>query len=261
MNSLANFESARVLIDAGTEAIDSFATNCSLFLQDSRYEIVRSKEAVTGDILLSYRFQNKMPPRLREAAGSIVVNFRNALDHAVCDAAVILGRSNKKGLHFPFCRLPDGINRRIKDACGGVRAELVQILRDTRPYQGGDDLLYLVNDLANRHKHQTLLDISLDPEGWILDGSKMSEMRGPISLGSLKWVQQRNELIFLRVGPGGSMGGDFDLYAKPAFRIVFREEAVKVAGDAAEVLRKLSQKVSEIVDVIETATLKIADPR
>jgi hypothetical protein len=78
------------------------------------------------------------------------------LDHAVNASNATLG-SAKLNAAFAFGGDPDEFERDIKRKCRGVRPEIISVIRDFRPYKGGNDDLWALNKLRNIKEHRLLV--------------------------------------------------------------------------------------------------------
>jgi hypothetical protein len=106
MDDLEPFESPKLLIDGAKTSIIDFKSTCDAFIQASTYDVVNHVDPKTGDQIVKLRFHHRVPPKLRVPASGIVNNLRHALDQAVCDGAIKLGRANAKGVYFPLVKRP-----------------------------------------------------------------------------------------------------------------------------------------------------------
>lgn len=110
-------------------------------------------------------FAKKNRPVVDEAAilcGEIVHNLRSALDHAYWEIVSQFATSKReeKNIQFPFCesatRVEEILKRRLADH---VSTRFFEALVDLRPHgdPGGNELLYLVDELDILDKHRLLI--------------------------------------------------------------------------------------------------------
>lgn len=253
MDDLALFESPKLLLQGADESISELETGCAAFLATNQYDPVRTFDPNSGDELVKYRFRNRIPGRLRLLAYRIVNDLRHALDQALCDAAIALGRPHGKRLYFPFGRDADNLELRIASDCKGVDGRLLDFIRALKPHE--DKLLHALSVIAGPNKHQRTLRIALDAKGLILDGSLPLSMAGPLQIvagADAKWNDLRNELLVLRIKPGGSVAAHDAI--KPALQIAIGEGKEPLGGPAAAVLRQLMHRVESVVLGLETET-------
>jgi hypothetical protein len=111
-----------------------------------------------GGTILSVIVVTKSPPPLYGAVvGDIAHNLRAALDLMAVDL-VHLRAGNTKGVYFPFCDVPSDLEEMIKrknfHRAGEAAGEL---LRDIKPYRGGNVALRALHDLDVQDKHRSLI--------------------------------------------------------------------------------------------------------
>jgi len=110
-------------------------------------------------------FAKKNKAVIDEAAilsGEIVHNLRSALDHAYWEivAPFAAGKREEKKIQFPFCetaaRLEETVKSRLADR---VSPRFFKALVDLKPHgeAGGNELLYLVDELDILDKHRLLI--------------------------------------------------------------------------------------------------------
>ncbi|HEY4470809.1 MAG TPA: hypothetical protein VGN21_06525, partial [Stellaceae bacterium] len=148
MDDLAPFEGPKLLIDGAKATTDEFESGCAAFIQNCTYDVIRYIEPRSRDKVVKVRLHHRVPPALRVSAYRILNDLRNALDQAVCDAAITLGRADAKGVYFPSGKTADDLGREIARKCRGVDPELVAFIAALQPHCGGDDLLYALCKLA-----------------------------------------------------------------------------------------------------------------
>lgn len=261
IDNLEPFESAETLIQAGNDGIEKFEIDARTFLSECSYSLVRKTEPRTGNQVLKFVFDRRVPPRLRHQAGSIINDLRHALDHGFADAAILLGRRDAKGIYFPFCKSANEIDQQIRNVCKGVDAELCDFAKNFQPYLGGDDLLYVITSLAGANKHQRILRISYNADGFILDGDKLSAMVGPFELGLKEWNEIRNEITFARIMPGGYIGDDIKDYFTPDLTVVLGDGKAPLIDPAPAVLRVFASKVDSIIMGLKAEVARILESR
>ena len=113
MDDLEPFESPKLLFKGAEKSIPSFEQACDSFVKGCRYDVVRHIDPNTRDEVFKLRFRDRIPGELRLAASHILNDLRHALDQAVSDAAVLLGRRDAKGVYFPIGATPKCLSENI----------------------------------------------------------------------------------------------------------------------------------------------------
>ena len=255
-DDLLPFESPKLLIDGAKTSILDFKSECESFIQGCTYDTIVHIDPNTREQVVKCRFHNRVPPKMRVPAYHIVCDLRHALDQAVCDGALVLGRANAKGVYFPFGLTPKNLDDETKVKTKAVNPDLVTFIRGFNAHYGGDDLLYSLSALAGPNKHQRILRISLDSGGALFGGSgqpwRLTVSSGD-KIGINKWNELRNELEFCRFGP--NTHGNIDV--SPVVQIVLGTGEPPLSSPAATVLDALASKVESIVLGIEAETARL----
>lgn len=260
MDDLESFESPKILISGAKTSIENFTSECSSFIDNCTYDIVRHIDPQTEQQVIKLRFHHRIPPKMRIAASHVVNDLRHALDHSVCEAAVLLGRANGKGVYFPFGRTQKNLDEQIAAHCKNVHTDLIIFIRTFKPHYGGDDLLYALSALAGQNKHQHILRISRGSKGFVIESKDYPWMLNPTAgttIGISKWNDLRNELEFIRFGK--SVTGNID--ARPVIQVVLGTGEAPLADPAPTVLNAFAGKVEGIVLGIEAETRRIIAAR
>lgn len=102
----------------------------------------------------------EIPEKIKLLVGDIIQNLRSSLDHLAYRLFIVAGGSSASARHiyFPIAEneatfnSPD-IQRKTK----GIAQAAVDRIHATKPYGGGNDVLWQIHELNNRDKHRLLL--------------------------------------------------------------------------------------------------------
>jgi hypothetical protein len=157
MPSENHFYSPRLLLADGRGATHRLNAAVGEFLARSgRFHVPRfdlEKRRYVHKVQFEEPLPQQFPVFVRNIAGSL----RSALDHAVYASALSLGSPNLKATKFPFGDTPDQLENDIRRNCRGVAPGIIAILKDFRPYKGGNDDLWALNKLRNVKEHRLLV--------------------------------------------------------------------------------------------------------
>jgi hypothetical protein len=255
MDDLEPFESPKLLVDGAKTSIPAFEAACNDFVASCTYDVIDYADPNTREKIKKLRFHQKTAP-LRLIASRILNDLRHALDQAVSDGAVSLGRSHARGIHFPFGKSVDDYNREVKDRLKNVDADFVAHIRTFKAHYGGDDELYAFGSLSGPNKHQRILRISLDNTSLSIGpGPNGFRATGPLTIGGGKWNDLRNELEIMRASPGAVIEGDLNF--TPSLQIVIGIGEAPLSGSAVIVFADLASKIESIVFSLEAETARI----
>lgn len=91
--------------------------------------------------------------------GDTIHNLRAALD-LMAVALVDARKENTNKVYFPFCEVPEDLDKIIKQKnFHRAGAEAVELLKKFAPYAGGNSALRGLHDLDIQDKHHTLIPI------------------------------------------------------------------------------------------------------
>lgn len=185
-----------------------------------------------------------IPEILSEVAGDATNNLRSALDHTGRACSVGAGVVDPQKTHFPFSASAADLENVIKGRCKHIPPEALAIFRAFQPYMGGNDLLYALNAVCNRDKHEILVPIvsSVERVGFRI------ECRGYFSAPRRPtWDGANQEMVLLTLGP--ETKADYDLHLST--RIAFGEVEALRDLPALGVLDALSHEVEHVLVAIE----------
>jgi len=251
IDDLAPFESPKLLIECAPENIDRLDKYCHEYFSGSPYEVVEKIDHMTKAKTCCFRFQKKLPSKIRTVSHSILNDLRHALDQAVCESVIVLGNKNAKETYFPFARDISDLPERMNKACKKVHPEIQEYLKNLRPYNDGDAILWSLSRHSGPNKHQRIIQIGITKglEGYEIVDSRYTFIINP------RWLDETNELEFAKIGYGGHLKFNY----KFVFGIVFGDIEV-IGGDCVlDTFRTYFSKVQEIVSEIELKTMRILE--
>ncbi|AVJ33033.1 hypothetical protein CLM74_09745 [Stenotrophomonas sp. MYb57] len=173
-----------------------------------------------------------MPDSLNEALGDAVHNLRASLDLLAVEV-VRLNGGTSKGVYFPFADAAHNLEEVIRSRKWHLAdPEDVDIVRELRPYKGGNQLLRALHDLDIQDKHLSLIenDASLSSGGIRV---KVDENGMPIGFDD------------------GDLEFELDPTSNPTASFVFQNDSAFPGEEVTDVLRRLASLVSDILDRFE----------
>ena len=229
-----------------------FEARCAAFCKACNYEVVRKRNNKTSEEVILLRFDRRPTPDLRAKATSVLTGARHALDQAVCDAAIQLGRKDAKKIYFPVAQDAADLEKAIVSRCKGVDTDLLDFIRATKPYYGGNDIIREGCRITN-DKHVRVIGLSLGGSYTTLISNENLDIQGPCVLWINKWNYITNELEYARIGPGGHFNMDID----HPVSIVLGEGKPPFAGSAATALGDFISETDSIILGIKAETARI----
>jgi hypothetical protein len=108
------------------------------------------------------------------AAGDVVVNLRGALDHLAYQLTKAhrprITIKEERKIFFPICDDATGYEKARKTVIKFVGPDAIKLIDALKPYKGGNEALFRLNELNNINKHKLLPTIErlvLCHDAWI----------------------------------------------------------------------------------------------
>src|SRR5665213_2124187 len=152
------FHAPNIKIERALKHVAELEAEVESFVASDVFNIGAPGLNIPGKIIFATHLTiPPVPPVMSAILGDIIHNLRSALDLTACEMANANGQ-DIEGVYFPFCRSVDGLDEMIKrrkfDRAG---PGAVALLRELKPYHGGNAALRAVHDLDVRDKHQSLI--------------------------------------------------------------------------------------------------------
>jgi hypothetical protein len=200
----------------------------------------------TSEEVHKIKLVKPMPVDLPGLVFDAINNLRSALDQAIYALKPVRG----KYTYFPFASDAVHFENAIKGRCKNLPQEIRDVLRTFKPYKGGNNLLWALNELANSNKHGIISPVAIASGGTVFKSVKVS---GSGSIMIPEWDRSKNEIVFYRVRPGGTFNAQFNFTTFIAIH-----DVEFVGGQPADaILNKFVSIVEGIVLGIEAEARKI----
>lgn len=92
-------------------------------------------------------------------AGDAIHNARAALDHLAGSLVLENGGITTRDTAWPFAKDAESFNKAAKRTLKGASDNACAVIKSTRPWQGGNDWLWLLSQLDNGDKHNILAPV------------------------------------------------------------------------------------------------------
>ncbi len=256
-DELDPFESPKLLLHDTKASIDDIERMTADFIKDCVGPVREDFDAETKDKVIFVTLKKPFPDSLRTATSHIVSDIKHMLDQTVGDAAMLLGRADARGIHFPIGRTVTDFDAEVRRRLRNVDSELKKYIVGLDTNERGKPDLYKFLSLSGPNKHQRIVAVTTKSQA-LLDGSRLGHVTGAhLNIG--KWHRRKNEIEFIRIHPGGEITGLGDLYdiIKPALRIVFKDGAPPFNKPLSVTLRQFTSECEAIALGIEAETERI----
>ncbi len=196
----------------------------------------------------------KFTKRLSEDLAHIIFetanNLRAVLDQLGFAVAVISGNAAPKACKFPFGLTEVLMRNNAKGGCKDLPAEIRSLFISFKPYKGGNNTLWALNELANTPKHKILYPTAIGRSQF--DVSHISVIKpgdGGVDIMAPFWNSEKNEIAFLKVPRDAEVNYDIDV----SFSVALNDVDEVIRGQhPVTVLSVMAAEVQNVLDLSET---------
>lgn len=195
------------------------------------------------------RIKEAVPPTWAPIIGDVIHNLRASLDLMACDVVRIADPTAPlDNVYFPFAKRAEELDAMIERRMAGAPKEAHDLVRQMKPYPGGNDVLRGVHELDIIDKHQALLPVA---------GHIRSPNGGGVTSGELLAGTEPTSGFFdPRNHPAATLG-----VSAVDFRLVFPNQGPFEGRELLPTIEDLIKDFAGVVDAFETLSLgTVAEP-
>jgi hypothetical protein len=200
-----SFKDSTYSINRAKKHFEDFKRQVLEFSENDPCTQLIELDADTGERVLKYKLVKSMPDDLIGLATEIVNHLRSALDQAVF---AFNPDRRIRGQYFPFASDETHFENAVRGRCKYLPQEIVDLIRRSKPYKGGNNTLWALNQLSGTSKHGFLTPIGMVGRSIFHRYTKVS---GGVSLNSPHWNREKNEMEIARLRPGATMESNFEI--------------------------------------------------
>lgn len=163
-----NLNSASEMLDDAYTQIRELEGQVAEFFGSRPYQRVVEHSVKTRSDTHKIKLTRQIPGQIRSRTRHIASDIRSSLDHIGYASAIATGKPNPRRTYFPFARSADEVGNVKKRNCQDLPDNIFNVFWGFKPYLGGDDILWALNELANCNKHRSVV-----PVGHGLAGGQM----------------------------------------------------------------------------------------
>jgi hypothetical protein len=241
--------------------IGELETVLRAFIDSNPYLMGTKRDPETGRLIYYVVKAEPIPVELALIAGDVLQNLRSALDYLVCALVRANGQSDKISA-FPISDeepVSKEQKARFDAKIEGMRDEAKKIIRQIKPYKGGDDILWSLHALANRDRHRLLFTVGAAFNSFDLGAHASGIMQDLVAKSwgiqvpkmSL-WATPSDRMFPLKAGdklftdgPDAEVNKDI----KFAFDIALDEPGVVAGESLIAIVRARHQRVMRVVEM------------
>jgi hypothetical protein len=225
------------------------------FAKSKPWTVVVEKDLDGVTNVVKVKFTERLSDDLPHIVFDCVNNLRSALDQS----AFAIGRkhsslSKPKSTKFPFGPTESDMRNNSAGGCKDLPAAVRVLFEGFKPYKGGNNILWAMNELCNAPKHKMLYPVALGGGGVGLGGN-FAIGAGGLQLRAPVWSSEKNEMEFARFPDGAIQGNPrFDV----SFNVALDDVDEVIRGqNPIEVLRAMTGEVERILVASERECRRI----
>lgn len=249
------FSSPKGMLGRANRQIEQLDTEINVFMKEKKRSFVVEKDVETGELVHKIKFTAMLSEDLPHIVFEAANNIRSTLDQMGFAIAVAhTGDAAPKSCKFPLGPTEADMRNNAKGGCKDLPPEITALFVSFKPYKGGNNILWSLNELANTPKHKLLF-----PVGVMGLGHNVSYFTGGGPGQTLKFdlprfKREKNEIEFLRTSENAKVNYNLNL----AFTVALDDVDEMIAGQhPVHVLSVMAREVAEVLNRTETACRRI----
>jgi len=244
------FDSPKRMLRWSKQHIDKLEREIISFSHEKPWSIVSERGADGTTDVFKVVFNRQLSDDLPHIVFDAANNMRTVLDQTAFAVAVqYTGNKSPKSAKFPFGPTETDMLNNERGGCKDLPQEVRSLFKSFKPYKGGNNALWALNELANTSKHKMLYPIGLGGGVTTFRPNGLMVLPGvPLEIQPPQWNREKHELIFARIGADAQFRGDFDV----TFTVAFDEVDEVIRGqNPVVVLGVMVREVQEVLDLTE----------
>jgi hypothetical protein len=249
------FKSPKGMLSRAKRHLADLEVQINTFARDKPWTIVIEKDADGATNVVKIKFTERLSDQLPHIVFDCINNLRSALDQAAfAIGSKHIGHSAPKAAKFPFGPTEADMLNNAAGGCKDLPAEIRTLFEGFKPYKGGNNALWAMNELCNAPKHKIIYPVVIGGAGVGLGGN-FAVGAGGLQLGMQRWDSEKNEMEFARF-PDGAIQGNPNFNV--AFTVALDDVDEVIRGQhPIKVLRAMTGEVERILVATERECRRI----
>jgi hypothetical protein len=168
-----DFSGVWIKVERAKEHISNLEALVKGFIQSNPYEVVPYDEPDTGDLVFKVKASDQPPLWWSGVLGDAVHNLRSSLDLLVCELVRANGERVKPNTGFPVFKSATAAANAFKAGppgqVKGAPKAAVDLIKNAKPYPGGNDAFWQLHQLDITDKHKLLVAVGSAYRNVIVD--------------------------------------------------------------------------------------------
>jgi len=150
-------------VERAKKHISDLQVACKAFFDTNPYVIGTYSDLKTRDSVYYLVSDATIPTEISVIAGDTLQNLRSSLDHLAYQLFLIHNARNVSThrVYFPIAKSLDKYNEQRAVIMKGMGQRALDGLDALKPYKGGNETLWRLNQLNNTDKHRLLITVGL----------------------------------------------------------------------------------------------------
>lgn len=212
------------------------------FLSEHPYARMIENDSEAGLDRHKVKFRARLPARVSFDVSDICHQIRSVLDQ-IGWATSRLIHAKGNCTYFPFARSEGELQNVIARRCKHLPPDIVTLFRSFRPYKGGDDLLWSVNEAANSDKHRIVRPCAAGGDAMCIITMPIADI---VNYKECTWDWENDEIYLFDAKAGSKPDYELRIKTDVVFGDVGTLQKLPVVPTLVELVRK--------VDAIGAAT-------
>ena len=249
-----HFVSSRTRIKWAKEDAAHFERSARRFFKGAKGAVVVEPDVDGIYEVHKFRLKKPLPDVLTKKTVSSVENLRAALDSAVYEIGGLAGAPKLDKLYFPFCATKADLASRIDSCCKGIPKEIRSLLASYEPYEGGEEVVWAINELCRASKHRIIIPVNPGASVVFSHFEIAGGTRPVYVCDGQSILCDENEIIIART----ERGSKYNYKASIAFGVAFGPVRPIEGREVFPNLNRMLDAVSAIVNELEQECKKIS---
>lgn len=169
MTRQPDFSGVRVKVERAKEHIDYLGTLVRAFFRTEPYKVVSYNELDTGDLVYEVKVLAQPPLWWSAIVGDAVHNLRSSLDLLVCEMVRAEDNTVTRDTGFPIFKSAGAFKPGYDCKVKGTRQTAIDLIKEAKPYKGGNDAFWWLHQLDVTDKHKLLVPVGAAYEKAVFD--------------------------------------------------------------------------------------------
>lgn len=248
------FKVPRLKVNRADDLLGEFLATAAEFLNTEPYSLVLVEDPT--EVHLIGEVKTVIPAELSLVLGDALHNLRASLDVLANDAVCQQIASGKRDALFPMAKDLETFERWLTKNLPGAATDLVDVIRNSQPFNRASPWLRRLHDFDIADKHRTSLPVVGNPAFHDIR-VRQRHTGGTISIGAVHLDAAKvGQKRFMSVAK--TMNFDFDRNVNHSFFFAITDELASSGIDVESAFYEMRKEVFSTIEAVEALFFKSA---